>query len=162
MNDTYKKLYEAAKEKCGDHIEDFEIFDAYSKNNPLEVNVSELYEMKASSNVAFVKIAFIKLLNRPIDPKALESWEKKASLPEKEFRRLVISRLISSEEASASGKIYLDNIISDENVLENVVKQSSIFLQAARKTYQKMPEPIKDAVRKMRGIESWTINPKFI
>lgn len=154
MNDIYKKLYDAAKEKCGDHIEDFEIFDVYSKNNPLEVDVSELYEMKASSNIAFVKIAFIKLLNRPIDQKALESWEKKASLPEKEFRKLVISRLISSEEATAAGKIYLDNVISDENVLENVVKQSSVFLQVARKTYQKMPEPVKDAVRKMRGIES--------
>lgn len=154
MNDIYKKLYDAAKEKCGDHIEDFEIFDVYSRNNPLEVNVSELYEMKASSNIAFLKIAFIKLLNRPIDQKALESWEKKASLPEKEFRKLVISRLISSEEASATGKIYLDNVISDENVLENVVKQSSVFLQVARKTYQKMPEPVKDAVRKMRGIES--------
>lgn len=154
MNDIYKKLYDAAKEKCGDHIEDFEIFDVYSRNNPLEVNVSELYEMKASSNIAFLKIAFIKLLNRPIDQKALESWEKRASLPEKEFRKLVISRLISSEEASATGKIYLDNVISDENVLENVVKQSSVFLQVARKTYQKMPEPVKDAVRKMRGIES--------
>lgn len=154
MNDIYKKLYDAAKEKCGDHIEDFEIFDVYSRNNPLEVNVSELYEMKASSNIAFLKIAFIKLLNRPIDQKALESWEKRASLPEKEFRKLVISRLISSEEATATGKIYLDNVISDENVLENVVKQSSVFLQVARKTYQKMPEPLKDAVRKMRGIES--------
>lgn len=154
MNDIYKKLYDSAKEKCGDHIEDFEIFDVYSRNNPLEVNVSELYEMKASSNIAFLKIAFIKLLNRPIDQKALESWEKRASLPEKEFRKLVISRLISSEEASATGKIYLDNVISDENVLENVVKQSSVFLQVARKTYQKMPEPVKDAVRKMRGIES--------
>ncbi|MDD6086338.1 MAG: hypothetical protein PUB76_10320 [Oscillospiraceae bacterium] len=154
MNDIYKKLYDAAKEKCGDHIEDFEIFDVYSRNNPLEVNVSELYEMKASSNIAFLKIAFIKLLNRPIDQKALESWEKRASLPEKEFRKLVISRLISSEEATATGKIYLDNVISDENVLENVVKQSSVFLQVARKTYQKMPEPVKDAVRKMRGIES--------
>lgn len=154
MNDIYKKLYDAAKEKCGDHIEDFEIFDVYSRNNPLEVNVSELYEIKASSNIAFLKIAFIKLLNRPIDQKALESWEKRASLPEKEFRKLVISRLISSEEATATGKIYLDNVISDENVLENVVKQSSVFLQVARKTYQKMPEPVKDAVRKMRGIES--------
>lgn len=154
MNDIYKKLYDAAKEKCGDHIEDFEIFDVYSRNNPLEVNVSELYEMKASSNIAFLKIAFIKLLNRQIDQKALESWEKRASLPEKEFRKLVISRLISSEEATATGKIYLDNVISDENVLENVVKQSSVFLQVARKTYQKMPEPVKDAVRKMRGIES--------
>ncbi|MCI5910575.1 MAG: hypothetical protein MRZ46_02865 [Oscillospiraceae bacterium] len=154
MNDIYKKLYDAAKEKCGDHIEDFEIFDVYSRNNPLEVNVSELYKMKASSNIAFLKIAFIKLLNRPIDQKALESWEKRASLPEKEFRKLVISRLISSEEATATGKIYLDNVISDENVLENVVKQSSVFLQVARKTYQKMPEPVKDAVRKMRGIES--------
>lgn len=154
MNDIYKKLYDAAKEKCSDHIEDFEIFDVYSRNNPLEVNVSELYEMKASSNIAFLKIAFIKLLNRPIDQKALESWEKRASLPEKEFRKLVISRLISSEEATATGKIYLDNVISDENVLENVVKQSSVFLQVARKTYQKMPEPVKDAVRKMRGIES--------
>ena len=88
MNDIYKKLYDSAKEKCGDHIEDFEIFDVYSRNNPLEVNVSELYEMKASSNIAFLKIAFIKLLNRPIDQKALESWEKRASLPEKEFRKL--------------------------------------------------------------------------
>lgn len=156
MNDIYKKLYDAALEKCdNEHMGEFEVYDAFSKNNPLEINIYELMKIKTSSNLSFIKIAYIAILNRPIDNKALIEWEKKSSsMSEKDFRELAINKLVNSEEASNTGKIYKDNIVSNEDIMKNIVKQSGIFLQVARKTYQKMPEPIKDAVRKMRGVES--------
>lgn len=155
MNDIYKKLYDAALEKCdNEHMGEFEVYDAFSKNNPLEVNISELMEVSTSSNIAFIKIAYIAILNRPIDNRALIEWEKKSSMSEKEFRELAVNKLVNSEEASNTGKIYRDNIVSNEDIMKNIVKQSGFFLQVARKTYHKMPEPIKDAVRKMRGVES--------
>lgn len=127
------------------------IFHYYAENDPGQINILDLSKIEAS-NDEFVQIAFLAVLNRPIDDTTYQKWQADLDLPQEAFREKVLRRITLSDECANTSKKLYDNIFSDTNQIANIIKQPSLLMRTAVKAYRGMPEPIKNVVRKIRGI----------
>lgn len=114
----------------------------YCKSDNYSVDISELMKIKAD-NEEFIQIAYIALLNRPVDPDAVNMWSVFYYQPQKKFRTNVIHSILTSNEfANNKKKIY-----------NNTVRKSpqNILIRGAYKVYRKCPGTVKDLVKKTAG-----------
>lgn len=156
-NDIYEKLYDTAdnnmKKHSGDDIGNKKVFLFYCQNDPGQINILDFLNIDAS-NEEFVQLAFLAFLNRPIDDKTFLKWSEDFNLPQETFRKKVIKRVTCSDEAANTSKKFYDNIYSDFGETENVfLAQPGMIIRTAAKVYRKMPESVKNIVRKARGIK---------
>lgn len=155
MNDIYLRLYDLTVAECGGgYLAEREVFEQYAQNNPWEVNLYDLLHVEATSKKAFLRIAYIRILNRPIDDGSLMTWSKMKFSTEQEFREAVIKRLVLSDEAAIKYKDYVDNIFEDEMEYKYVERPKNYLLNSAKKIYHRMPEFFQRTVRKARGIDN--------
>ena len=150
----YDKIFNITEENMRKSGEKFthpkSAFLCYTEFDPHKVDLIELFKIKAS-NPEFLDIAYINLLNRPVDPEAYQSWKKNFNMPEKQFRRLVIKRLVTTKEASVSHKRIYNNIFVKNKSKSQKDTFRSRAMQKLMPVYKKLPESIKAPIRKLAG-----------
>lgn len=152
-NNIYEKIFNISEENMWKSGNKFthpkSAFMCYTELDPHKVDLIELFKVKAS-NPEFLDIAYINLLNRPVDPEAYQSWKKHFGMPEKQFRRLVIRRLVTSKEATVCHKRIYNNIfVKQKNPQKDSFKGRAI--QKLMPVYKKLPESIKAPLRRIVG-----------
>lgn len=153
-NNIYKKIFDISNgnmQKSGNSFTHPEAaFMCYAQLDPHKVNLIELYNVTAS-NQEFLDIAYINLLNRPVDPEAFQSWKKHFGMPPEQFRTLVIKRLVTSKEATVCHKRIYNNIFIQKNGKNKGDSLRSKAMQKLMPIYKKLPEKIKAPIRKIAG-----------
>ncbi len=150
---VYEKIFDISNknmQKSGNNfVHPKSAFLCYTKLDPHKVDLIELFRIKAD-NPEFLDIAYINLLNRPVDPEAYQSWKKHFNMPEQHFRRLVIKRLVTSKEANVCHKRIYNNIfVKQKKSHKDSLKGKA--LQKLMPVYKKLPESIKAPIRKLVG-----------
>lgn len=122
----------------------------YTRNNPHKVDIFELMKEPAT-NEEFVEIAYLAILNRPIDAEAQKNWRKQLHMPQKQFRALVIQRLTGSPEADVCHKRIYNNIYAVQHRRKG---QGTVgfLVQKLLPLYRKMPDGMKKRIRKIMGV----------
>lgn len=122
----------------------------YTRNHPHKVDIFQLMKEEAS-NEDFVEIAYLAILNRPIDEEAKKSWNKQLGLPEKNFRALVIERLTSSQECNVCHKRIYNNIYAKKRRSKG---QGTVgfLVQKLLPVYRRLPQGMKNGIRKIMGV----------
>lgn len=125
-------------------------FLAYTELDPHKVDLIELFNTSAP-NQEFLDIAYITLLNRPAEPEAFQNWKKYFSMPEKQFRSLVIRRIVNSREADVCHKRIYNDIFSKQKYTESKSVLNSKAVQKLMPVYRKMPDKMKSLIKKVAG-----------
>lgn len=149
----YEKIFDISDEnmrKSGNSfVHPKSAFLCYTELDPHKVDLIELFNITAT-NQEFLDIAYINLLNRPVDPEAYQSWKKHFGMPPKQFRRLVIKRLVTSKEANVCHKRIYNNIFVKQKKSQNDTFRSRA-MQKLMPVYKKLPESVKAPIRKLVG-----------
>ncbi len=152
-NELCRQLFDIANENMQQSGHAFThpkaAFLYYTRNDPHMVDILELLKEDAS-NEEFVEIAYLAILNRPIDEEAQKHWLKQATLPEKRFRRLVIERLTSSPEADICHKRIYNNIYAVQR--RKGTGTAGFFVQKLLPVYRRLPQGMKNGIRKVMGV----------
>ncbi|MBR6599581.1 MAG: hypothetical protein IKK88_04705 [Oscillospiraceae bacterium] len=142
-DNIYKQLFDIAHENIMEAKSDFSnsesTFLFYCENDQFSVDISELMKIKAS-NEEFIQLAYLALLNRPIDPDAINVWSTLYNTPQKKFRVNAVYNLLNSNEFSIKGKKVYNNTIKKV--------QPNAFIKGAYKIYRHCPAPINDLLKK--------------
>lgn len=150
----YEKIFDISNsnmQKSGNSfVHPKSAFLCYTALDPHKVDLIELCKIQAN-NPEFLDIAYINLLNRPVDPEAYQSWKKHFNMPEQQFRRLVIQRLVVSKEATVCHKRIYNNIFSKKKYKSQKDSLRSKTMQKLMPIYKKLPETIKAPIRKIAG-----------
>lgn len=153
-NESYNRLFEIANKnmQLSGSGRTFDCrkaaFFYYINSDPYEIDALKLLEMKVS-NKEFIDIAHIAFLGRLADMSEIICYEKSFSLPDREFKRIIINDLIASDELRSFNKKRLLNFSS---IIENESNSSSksIMLRFLP-VYKRLPTGIKKYIRKMLG-----------
>lgn len=150
----YEKIFDISNDnmqKSGNSfVHSKSAFMCYAELDPHKVDLIELFKVKMS-NPEFLDIAYINLLNRPVDPEAYQSWKKHFNMPEQQFRRLVIKRLATSKEANVCHKRIYNNIFVKQKNKPQKDTLRSKAMQKLMPVYKKLPESIKAPIRRIVG-----------
>lgn len=150
----YEKIFDISNEnmqKSGNSfVHPKSAFLCYAELDPHKVDLIELSKVKAD-NPEFLDIAYINLLNRPVDPDAYQSWKKHFNMPEQQFRTLVIQRLVSSKEATVCHKRIYNNIFVRKKLSAKKDSLKSKAMEKLLPIYRRLPEKIKAPIRKLAG-----------
>ncbi len=122
----------------------------YPDNDPHAVDVLQLMEIEGT-NEDFLEIAYIAILNRPVDADALKHWQRQFSLPQKQFRALVIRRLTTSPEADVCHKRIYNNIYLPQR-RKRGREATNAVVQKLMPVYRKLPTGMKSVIRKIAGV----------
>ena len=122
-------------------------------------NADVLVLSRERNNRLFLEKAYIRMLKRLADERAVSMWEGRFSLPCEEFQRLLVMTLISSPEFKGKNVDVYNNIYSSHNtyhgVMSSAAKPVSVrqaerrikIYNALRKVYNILPECIKKILR---------------
>lgn len=150
----YEKIFDISNEnmqKSGNRFaHPKSAFLCYAELDPHKVDLIELSKVEAD-NSEFLDIAYINLLNRPVDPDAYQSWKKHFNMPEWQFRTLVIQRLVSSKEATVCHKRIYNNIFVRKKLSAKKDSLKSKAMEKLLQVYRRLPEKIKAPIRKLAG-----------
>jgi hypothetical protein len=153
-NNIYEKLFDITSKNMIASGNSFshpkEAFLAYSDLEPHEVDVLRLSKINAD-NRTFLEIAYIAVLNRPIDEKALNSWEKRLSLPQDKFRELVIISLTTSQESNICHKRIKNNVFVEKKRKKSKNSSVNAIIEKLMPVYRRFPEKVKSPIRKIMG-----------
>ena len=122
----------------------------YTRNDPHKVDILELMKEEAA-NEEFVEMAYLAILNRPIDEEAQKSWKKQLGLPEKKFRALVIQRLTGSPEADVCHKRIYNNIYASQRRRKGS-GTVGFMVQKLLPMYRRLPQGLKNGIRRIMGV----------
>lgn len=152
----YSKLYNISHENIKKNGQDFKIpkriYLYNAEVDPTCLDILDLLEIEAT-NEEFIQILYLAVLNRVIDPKAYKSYSGIFNLSQKDFRKTAIKRITSSEEYIKKNKLVQNNIYGDTQNYVNIIPKPSLFFKLAYNAYHKLPEPIKNIIRKARGVK---------
>lgn len=160
MNDQelYSSIYDIVEknaEAAGSRLEtDKECFLCLAESEPCRVDVLEMSREK--DNMRFIQKAYISMLKRIVDPAALDAWKLSADLEPAEFQLRAVNGLKLSEEFFLTHVKLENNIYATNNpasAAPAAVPGSSVSMpEKLMRTYRKMPEFMKKAVRRMMGV----------
>lgn len=131
-----------------------EAFEFAALCSPFETDILKLCE--TPENSVFLEKAYLAILQRPIDDIALENWQQRLSMPKHEFQQLVITSLLTSQEA-VNCNVRIKNNIFPARVRRTISAPqgvSSIPLpEKLLRIYRRQPEAFKKIVRKIMGVK---------
>ncbi|MDE6020183.1 MAG: hypothetical protein K2H01_04175 [Ruminococcus sp.] len=153
-NESYNRLFEIANKnmQLSGSGRTFDCrkaaFFYYINSDPYEIDALKLLEMNVPNN-EFIDIAYIAFLGRLADMSEVRRYEKSFSLPDREFKRIIINDLRDSDEVISFNKKRFLNFSS---LIENESNSSSknIMLRFLP-VYKRLPTGIKKYIRKMLG-----------
>lgn len=150
----YEKLHEITVENLPKDMENplysAELTNFYAEHDPHVLDVMEFSKVQAN-NEEFLHLAYLAFFNRPVDDKAMESWKRKFPLPQDAFRTQVLETLSASEEMRVVDKKLLHNLYAENEKCEDIFVKPRPIINTMVKAYHKLPEPVKNIVRKARG-----------
>lgn len=117
---------------------------------PEDVNILNFIEL---DNEEFVQAAYIGLLRRVPDKKAIEDWKIRSNdYSKRDFQKTVINSLMKSDEFSFKGTIVRNNIYSENAIQQQIVVSGAdampnLYVMKLTKLYNKMPDFIKNFAR---------------
>ncbi len=115
LHDIAKKVYRIAEEnmeKAGEKMalpEDAFKFFVLNKTGEMD-----LYLCEYMDNESFIYAAYLGMLGRKPEPRALEKWMAYKDMPRFKFRKKMIDNIMKSAEFRAKGVIVRNNIYSDD------------------------------------------------
>jgi hypothetical protein len=124
----------------------------YAKNDPHAVDLIALMREPAT-NMEFVEIAYLAILNRPIDADAARSWQKYAHMSQEKFRRLVVQRLTAAPEASLCHKRIYHNLYAKKRRWHKQGLAAGVT-QKLLPLYRKLPDGMKQKIRNITGADT--------
>lgn len=151
---VYSDLYDLVESNMQNS--DLDMFfskDAYMKTielNPKEVDILKLVEL---NNEGFIQAAYIGLLRRVPDEKAIQQWKLKSNnCSKREFQRMVINSIMKSDEFLYKGvivrnNIYSENILQQQIILNQADDSPNLYMIKLYKIYHKLPNFIKKIAR---------------
>ena len=150
----YSKLYDIVETNMQENGLDMSFGkNAYLKTielKPKDVNILNFIEL---CNEEFVQAAYISLLRRIPDKKAVEQWRMRDNdYSKSDFQKAVINSLMRSEEFLFKGvivhnNIYSENVIQQQIVVGETDEMPNLYVIKLTKLYHKMPRFIKDFAR---------------
>lgn len=117
---------------------------------PKEVDILKMIEL---NNEEFVQAAYVGLLRRVPDEKAVQQWGLKSNnCSKRKFQRMVINSLMKSDEFLYKGiivrnNIYSENILQQQIVLSETNDSPNLYMIKLYKIYHKLPSIIKKLAR---------------
>ncbi len=151
---VYSKLYDIVETNMRENGLDMSFGkNAYLKTielKPKDVDILNFIEL---CNEEFIQAAYIGLLRRIPDKKAVEQWRMRSNeLSERDFQKAVINSLMKSEEFLFKGvivhnNIYSENVIQQQIVVDETDEMPNLYVIKLTKLYHKMPRFIKDFAR---------------
>ncbi len=150
----YEQLFDIASENMQQSGNTFThpkaAFLYYTENHPFETDLLQLMQIKAA-NEEFIEIAYIAILNRPIDEEAKEKWARCFLLPQKSFRKQVIHELTNSPEAKLCHKrVYHHAELMEQ---EKMPQNSGSLMQKLLPLYRRLPKGLKSRIRRIMGVD---------
>lgn len=127
--------------------------DAYLKTmeiKPEDVNILDFIEL---DNEEFVQAAYISLLRRVPDKKALADWKIRSNdYSKRDFQKTVINSLMKSDEFSFKETIVRNNIYSENAIQQQIIVSGAdvmpnLYVMKLTRLYHKMPDFIKNFAR---------------
>lgn len=127
-----------------------------SNDDPSCVDVYAL--SRETDKRAFLEKCYISFLKRLADEHAFESWVPRFSLPDQEYKRLLVATMIGSAEYDRDQVRAYNNIYSARNVyggqLETIDAAGKMGMpDKLMKLYRKQPEFLKKIARRIAGIK---------
>lgn len=150
----YAKLYQksnANMRASGNAFQHSEAAFLYyaEQNDPGAVDLMKLFKTPAS-NPDFLEIAYLAVLNRPVDEGAVDVWKRHFSLPENEFRRQLLKTLSKSGEAVLRHKWIYNNIYNIKKASRRGTFRARL-VQKLYRFYRRMPNGLKALAKRILG-----------
>lgn len=119
----------------------------------------DIYDLShEEDNRLFLETAYIALLKRLVDERALTNWEGRLDIPKEEFQRLLTNSIMNSLEFSKVHIKVYNNIYSQRNAfggkISSAVSSGGMSMpERLMKFYRKQPEFMKKLEKKIMGVK---------
>lgn len=158
--DIYSAVFDVSHDSMVKAGKDFHFAkDTFMYSVSNDINTVDIYELsKYTDNSTFLQLAYLMLLKRLPDQRAIEHWQDRLELPYKEFQSLVIKSLINSQEHYNNCVRAYNNIYSNHNIYGGKISQirsSGMNMpEKILKIYRKQPEFLKKLEKKIMGVKN--------